>query len=80
MAGASDYLEAALLNHVFRASALSSPAAVYVGLYTVAPTDAGGGTARAIHSVTDPDGAIRFSMAARSSAMVIASPCCGRSA
>lgn len=44
MAGSkSDYLEAALLNHVLRASALASPAAVYVALYTTAPTDAGGG-------------------------------------
>src|SRR5574343_999627 len=44
MAGSkSDYLESALLNHVLRASALASPAAVYVALYTTAPTDAGGG-------------------------------------
>ena len=39
-----DYLETAVLNHVLRATALPSPAAVYVALYTVAPTDAGGGT------------------------------------
>ena len=45
MAGSkSDYLELALLNHVLRATALASPAAVYVALYTVAPSDAGGGT------------------------------------
>jgi hypothetical protein len=40
----SDYLEDAALNHVFRNTALTSPAAVYLALYTVAPTDAGGGT------------------------------------
>lgn len=40
----STYLENAVLNHVLRNVALSSPAAVYLALYTVAPTDAGGGT------------------------------------
>jgi hypothetical protein len=44
MASFSDYLENAVLNHVFRNTALASPATVYLGLYTVAPTDAGGGT------------------------------------
>lgn len=38
------YLENALINHVLRNTALSSPTTVYIGLYTVAPTDAGGGT------------------------------------
>lgn len=40
----TDYLEDALLNHVLRNTAYSSPATVYVALYTVAPTDVGGGT------------------------------------
>jgi hypothetical protein len=40
----TNYLETALLNHVLRSTAYSSPAAVYVGLFTVAPTEAGGGT------------------------------------
>ncbi len=40
----SDYLENALLNHVLRNVALSSPVTVYVALFTVAPTDSGGGT------------------------------------
>jgi hypothetical protein len=40
----SNYLKAALLNHVFRATTYTSPAAVYIALFTVAPTDAGGGT------------------------------------
>lgn len=44
MAGASDYLETALLNHVLRNSAYTSPTTVYAALYTSAPTDAGGGT------------------------------------
>lgn len=44
MSSFSDYLENAVLNHVFRNTALSSPTTVYVALYTAAPTDAGGGT------------------------------------
>jgi hypothetical protein len=40
----SDYLEDALLDHVLRNTSYTSPATVYVGLYTVAPTDVGGGT------------------------------------
>lgn len=45
MAGSfSDYLEDKLLKHVFTNTAYTSPTALYVALYTVAPTDAGGGT------------------------------------
>lgn len=44
MSSFSDYLENAVLDHVFRNTALTSPSAVYLALYTVAPTDAGGGT------------------------------------
>lgn len=44
MSSFSDYLENAALNHVFRNTALTSPSAVYLALFTVAPTDAGGGT------------------------------------
>ena len=44
MASYSDYLEDAILNHVFRNSALTSPTTVYVALYTAAPSDSGGGT------------------------------------
>ena len=40
----SDYLENKLLDHVLTNTAYTSPSDVYVGLYTVAPTDAGGGT------------------------------------
>ncbi len=40
----TDSLEDALLNHVLRNTAYSSPTTVYVALYTVAPTDVGGGT------------------------------------
>lgn len=42
--GKTDYLENALLNHVLRNVSYTSPATVYVGLFTAAPTDAGGGT------------------------------------
>ena len=44
MAGFSDYLEDKVLDHVFGGSAYTAPATLYVALYTVAPTDTGGGT------------------------------------
>jgi hypothetical protein len=44
MSSFSDYLENAVLNHVFRNTTLTSPASVWLALYTVTPTDAGGGT------------------------------------
>lgn len=44
MAGLSDYLEDKLLNHAFRNVVYTPPATVYVGLFTAAPSDAGGGT------------------------------------
>ena len=40
----TNYLENAIINHVLRAIALASPATVYVGLFTAAPGEAGGGT------------------------------------
>jgi hypothetical protein len=40
----SDFLENEVLDHVFRNSAYTPPAAVYLQHYTVAPTDTGGGT------------------------------------
>mgnify|MGYP003118002385 FL=1 len=44
MAGFSDYLEDKVLKHVFAGSAYSAPSTLYAALYTVAPTDTGGGT------------------------------------
>jgi hypothetical protein len=45
MAGSkSDFLENELLDHMLGNAAYSAPATVYAALYTVAPTDAGGGT------------------------------------
>ena len=44
MSSFSDYLENELLDHVFSNAAYTSPTTVYLALYTVAPTDAGGGT------------------------------------
>lgn len=44
MAGKTDFLENKLLDHVLRNVSYTPPATVYVGVYTVAPTDAGGGT------------------------------------
>jgi hypothetical protein len=42
MAGKSNYLSAAMLNAVLRNTAYSSPATVYVGLFSTAPTDNSG--------------------------------------
>ncbi len=44
MAAKSIYLDDAVLNHVLRNTALSSPTTVYVALYTVAPTPSTAGT------------------------------------
>ncbi|MFA5052749.1 MAG: hypothetical protein WC565_01725 [Parcubacteria group bacterium] len=45
MAGSkSNYLELEVLDHVLGGADYSRPATVYIALYTVAPTDAGGGT------------------------------------
>jgi len=45
MAGSfTDYLEDKILKHVFTNTAYTSPTTVYVGLFTVAPSDTGGGT------------------------------------
>ena len=44
MAGFSDYLEDKVLNHVFGGNAFTAPSTLHVALYTVAPTDTGGGT------------------------------------
>lgn len=43
MAGASDYLENALLDHIVGDGSFTSPTA-YLALFTTAPTDSGGGT------------------------------------
>ena len=44
MAGFSDYLEDKVLDHVFGVTAYTAPGTLYVGLYTAAPSDSGGGT------------------------------------
>jgi len=44
MSQISVYLQNALVNHVFRNSALTSPTTVYLALYTVDPGDADSGT------------------------------------
>lgn len=44
MSAMSDYLENKLVDHLFRATAYTAPATLYVGLLTAAPSDAGGGT------------------------------------
>ena len=40
----TDYLEAALLKHVFTNTSYTSPTTIYVGLHTSADTDASAGT------------------------------------
>ena len=44
MGAMSNYLEVALLNAVFRGTAFTSPANIFVALYTSNPTDADTGT------------------------------------
>ena len=44
MSAASNYLENVLLDHVLRNTTYTSPTTVYLALYTVTPSDAGGGT------------------------------------
>jgi len=44
MSSFSDYLENKVLAHVFGATAYTAPTTLYIALYTVAPTDTGGGT------------------------------------
>jgi hypothetical protein len=43
-AQASDFLENMLVDWIFRTRTPAKPAGLYVALFTVAPTDAGGGT------------------------------------
>ena len=43
-AQASDYLENQLIDHIFRGATFAKPAALYLALFTAAPSDAGGGT------------------------------------
>lgn len=43
-AAMSDYLETALINHVFRGTAYTAPSTIYVALYTSACSDSAGGT------------------------------------
>ncbi|MHA1948741.1 MAG: phage tail fiber protein [Candidatus Thorarchaeota archaeon] len=45
MTNISNYLEEALLNHVFRTSSFSKPGTVTVGLATASPTDTSTGAA-----------------------------------
>lgn len=40
----SNYLETEILDHVFGGNAYTAPATLYLGLYTAAPSDTGGGT------------------------------------
>lgn len=44
MSDMSDYLEAQLLNLIFRTQVAWKPTAIYIALFTAAPSDSGGGT------------------------------------
>lgn len=44
MSALSDYLENALIEHIFRNTSYTRPANIYVALFTAAPSDSGGGT------------------------------------
>lgn len=43
-AQASDYLENLAIDHIFRTRTWAKPTALYIALFTAAPSDAGGGT------------------------------------
>lgn len=88
MAGSfSDYLENKLLDHIFKTATFTQPTNLYVALYTVAPTDAGGGTevsggnyARKLHNTwttsaggaISNSGAVTFNTASASWGTVVA--------
>lgn len=44
MSSFSNFLELELLDHVFGNAAYTAPGTLYFGLFTVAPSDSGGGT------------------------------------
>lgn len=44
MANASDYLEVELRKHIFRTGSFTKPTVLGVALFTVTPSDSGGGT------------------------------------
>ena len=44
MSSFTDYTENLVLNYVFTTNAVTRPTAWYIGLFTAAPSDAGGGT------------------------------------
>jgi hypothetical protein len=44
MSAMSDYLEGQLRAHIFRTASFTKPTTLAVGLFTAAPSDAGGGT------------------------------------
>lgn len=44
MANMTDYLENKLIDFLFRGASFTPPANLYIALYTVAPSDTGGGT------------------------------------
>lgn len=44
MAQMSDYLENAIVKHLFRTGSYTKPTELNIALYTAAPSDAGGGT------------------------------------
>lgn len=44
MSQASNYLENQIIDHIFRTASFTKPTALYVALFTAAPSDAGGGT------------------------------------
>ena len=44
MSAMSDYLEGEIRKHVFRTGSFTKPSALWVALFTAAPSDSGGGT------------------------------------
>lgn len=70
----SNYLEDAVLNHVFGGSSYSAPGTLYVALYTVAPSDTGGGTEVSGGSYARQTGAFSVSSGTASNSSAIEYP------
>lgn len=81
MSAASDYLETQVGTHLLRTGSWVKPAAIYVALYTAAPTDAGGGTevsggayARVQHGPSDATWALAGGVASNTGAIQFPAP------
>jgi hypothetical protein len=81
MSAASDYLETQISNHLLRTASWTKPSAIYVALFTAAPSDSGGGTevsggsyARVQHGPSDATWAVSNGVCTNTGVIQFASP------